>query len=77
MFFFDGYVIFGDLGSDFVTLFHDDFGPDNSNLDDEYFDYRDTKTINRVRLISWYNKSNNVKHPKKDRWRITTCTVPS
>ena len=54
--FSDDYMMFGDLESDFVTFFNEDFGPnsiilDNINLGDEYFDYCDRETINHVRLM--------------------------
>ena len=57
----DDDIIFGDLDSDFVIFFSEDFGPntvilDNIILDDEYFDYCDPETINHVRLMGWYNK---------------------
>ena len=56
-----GYILFGDLCSDFVTFFSEDMDPnstthDNINLDDEHFDYCDPETINHVRFMGWYYK---------------------
>ena len=70
----DGYIIFGDLDSDFVTLFSEDLGPnsvilDNNNLDDEHFDYCNLETINHVRFTSWYNRYKQGNASKKRRMK--------
>ena len=68
--FSDKSIVFGDLESDFFTIFSNDTGfnsitLDNSNLDDDSFDYYDPKTINRVRLVGIINLSN-AKHLRKE-----------
>ena len=72
--FYDDYIIFGNLDSDFVTFFSEDFGfnsiiIDNIILDNGYFDYCDPKTINHVRLIGWYDKYKQSKASKKKKKR--------
>ena len=69
--FFDDYIIFADLDSDFVIFFSEDLGSNsvilgNINLDDEHFDYCDSETINHVRLMSWYDKYKQRKVSKKE-----------
>ena len=58
--FFNDYVAFGDLDSDFVTFFSRDIGLnsitlENINLDDDHFDYCDPETINHVKPMAWHN----------------------
>ena len=74
--FSNDYIVFGDLGSSFVTFFSRDTNLnsvtlDNINLDDDGFDYCDPETINQVRLIGCYNKYKQRKASKKSRWRIS------
>ena len=80
--FSDGYIVFGDLESDFVTSFINDIGLNSTslfhiNLDDESFDHCDLETITPVRLIGWYNKFKQRKVLKKDRLRVHAYSVPS
>ena len=68
--FSNDYIIFGDLGSDFVTFFSEDIGLnsttlDNSNLDDKHLDYCDPETITHIRRMGWYNKYKQTKVSKK------------
>ena len=81
--FTNDYIVFGDLGSDFVTCFIKGIGLnsitlDNINFDDDHFDYCDPKTINHVGLMVWCNKTSNAKHlNKNDRQKTATCRMIS
>ena len=60
-----------DSNSDFVTFFSKDIELksiilDNSNLDDDNFDYCDPETINHVQLAGIVDL-NSVKHVKRDK----------
>ena len=55
------YIIFGDLGSVFVTFFSsyidlNSITLDNINLDVHNFDYCDPKNINHLKLMVMHNK---------------------
>ena len=63
--FSDDYVAFGGLDSDFITFFNRDTTRYNINRDGDHFDYRDPKTINHVRLMSWYYRFKQCKVCKK------------
>ena len=70
--FYNDYMVFGDLGSDFVTFFSEDIGLNsitfvNFNLDDDHFDYCDSETINHVRVMGWHDQYKQRKASKKDR----------
>ena len=69
--FSDDYIVFGYLDSGFVTFFINyidlsSISLDNSNLDDDSFDYWDPETINHVKLMGWCNRFKHCKGPKKD-----------
>ena len=76
-------IIFNVMDSDIVTYFSSDMGLNtinlnNVNLDVDNFDDYDPKTINHVRLMTWYNRLidiSNIKHVKKNRWRISACSM--
>ena len=64
-------IIFGDIESDIVTFFSNNVNLsctslDNANLDDDNLENCDPKTINYVRLISWYNSYTQHKAFKKN-----------
>ena len=68
-------IIFGDLDSDFFTLFSNDIGLNSitlDNLDDDKSDDRDPETISYVRLMDWYNRFIQRKASKK-RYRKYYC----
>ena len=61
-------IIFGDLYSDFFTLFSNDIGLNSiilDNLDDYKSDDCDPETISYVRLMDWYNRFIQRKASKK------------
>lgn len=52
-------IIFGDLYSDFFTLFSNDIGLNSiilDNLDDDKSDDCDPETISFNRLVDWHNR---------------------
>ena len=54
-------IDFGDIDSDIVTFFSNDIGLNSINLnninrDKNNFDDCDPKTINHIRLMTWYNR---------------------
>ena len=69
-----------DIDSEFVTYFNNDIGLNiknlsNIKLDNNSFDHCDPDTINH--LTAWYNRYPQHKTYKKDRWRITACSMGS
>ena len=55
------YIVFRDLGSDFVTFFNNDIDVnsitlDVHNLDVHNFDYYNPKNMNHLKLTAWHNK---------------------